>query len=125
VAVHLRRVRADAREAAEALIARIAAPFLEEGQVRRLNGQLVVEFLPNVQWDKGDATRWIARDVESRFGQPSFVVFIGDDQTDEDAFRAIDLGFGILVGRRESAARYQLSNTRAVTALLGWLAGDA
>ena len=124
VAVHLRRVRPPDREAAEALLDRMVRPFLEAGTVRRLRGELVVEFLPNVDWDKGDATRWIACDAASRFGQPAFVVFVGDDQTDEDAFRAIEQGFGVLVGRRTSAARFQLDNTREVTALLAWLAGE-
>lgn len=125
VAVHLRRVHPEDREAAEALVARVAAPFIDGGDVRRLRGQLVVEYLPNVAWDKGAATRWIARDAETTFGQPAFVVFVGDDQTDEDAFRAIDRGFGVLVGRRPTAARFQLNNTREVTTLLAWLAGDA
>lgn len=125
VAVHFRRVRAADREAAEALVDRVAAAFVDGGHVRRLSGQLVVEFLPNVAWDKGEATRWIARDVESRFGEPAFVVFIGDDKTDEDAFRAIDHGFGVLVGRRATAASFQLNSTREVTSLLAWLAGDA
>ena len=123
--MHLRRVRPPEREAAEALVDRIARPFVDAGDVRRLRGELVVEFLPNVDWDKGAATRWIARDVASRFGRPSFVVFLGDDQTDEDAFRAIEDGFGVLVGRRLSAARFQLNNTREVTLLLAWLAGGA
>jgi trehalose 6-phosphate phosphatase len=125
VAVHLRRVRPEDREAAEALVDGVATPFIVGGEVRRLSGQLVVEFLPNVAWDKGGATRWIARDVETRFGQPVFVVFIGDDKTDEDAFQAIERGFGVLVGRRASAARFQLNSTREVTSLLAWLAGDA
>jgi trehalose 6-phosphate phosphatase len=125
VAVHLRRVRPQERAVAETLVERTARPFLDAGDVRALRGELVIEFLPNVEWDKGDATRWIARDAAVRFAQPSFVVFIGDDQTDEDAFRAIEDGFGVLVGRRDSAARFQLNNTREVTLLLGWLARDA
>ena len=125
VAVHLRRVRPHERAAAETLVDRIARAFVDAGDVRSLRGELVVEFLPNVDWDKGDATRWIARDAASRSGQPSFVVFIGDDQTDEDAFRVIEDGFGVLVGRRTSAARFQLNNTREVTLLLAWLAGGA
>lgn len=124
VAVHLRRVAPHDRPAAEALVERTAAPFLATVHVRRLIGHLVLEYLPNVDWDKGHATRWIARDVERRFGMPAWVVFVGDDVTDEDAFAAIDRGIGVLVGTRETAARYQLDSTRDVTALLAWLTGE-
>ena len=45
-------------------------------------------------------------------------VFIGDDITDEDAFRAVNEmgGYSIKVGEREpgSSARYELANVEAV-----------
>jgi trehalose 6-phosphate phosphatase len=109
IAAHFRRVPDALRADAETRVERCAAPFLASGQVRRLRGQLVLEFLPNVHWDKGEATRWIVRDVEERFGKPAWVVFVGDDVTDEDAFAAIERGVG----------------TREDTALLAWLAGEA
>lgn len=48
-------------------------------------------------------------------------VFIGDDSTDEDGFRAAadSGGFGIKVGAGETAARYRLADVAAVH---GWLA---
>lgn len=49
-------------------------------------------------------------------------IFVGDDITDEDGFRAADDlgGFGILVGDRSpSRARYQLPDTAAVHEWLG------
>jgi trehalose-phosphatase len=124
VAMHYRRVHVDNRAAAEALVERTARGFLDGGQVRCLHGQLVHEFLPNVDWDKGKATQWIVHDVETRFGQPAWVVFVGDDVTDEDAFDAIERGVGVRVGRRPTAADYQLDSTRDVTALLAWLAHE-
>lgn len=48
-------------------------------------------------------------------------VFIGDDVTDEDGFKACEMlgGFGILVGERAgSAARYRLSHVKDVHAWL-------
>lgn len=124
VAVHLRRVAPADRAAAEALVERTAAPFVATVHVGRLIGHLVIEYLPNVDWDKGHATRWIARDVERRFNRPAWVVFVGDDVTDEDAFEAIERGIGVLVGKRKTAARYQLDSTRDVTALLAWLTDE-
>jgi trehalose-phosphatase len=47
------------------------------------------------------------------------VVFIGDDLTDEDAFRVIKSGIGVVVGSREpTAATHRLANTREVCQLL-------
>lgn len=64
--------------------------------------------------NKGDGVRAI-------MAQPPFEgsvpVFVGDDQTDEDGFAAVDElgGFGILVGElRETKARYRLLDVAAV-----------
>jgi trehalose 6-phosphate phosphatase len=124
VAVHVRGVAAAARADALRDADTCAAPWVESGELRRLPGNLVLEFLPNIACHKGDATRWIAEDVAARSGATPWVVFVGDDVTDEDAFLAIDHGASVLVGRRESAASYQLGSLADVSALLGWLAHD-
>lgn len=121
VAVHVRGVARDERDAALAEADACAAHWVAGGVLRRLPGNLVLEFLPNVACHKGDATRWIARDVETHCNQPAWVVFVGDDITDEDAFEAIDHGVSVLVGTRPSAATYQLSRIDEVNALLAWL----
>ncbi|MYZ48285.1 trehalose-phosphatase [Propylenella binzhouense] len=60
--------------------------------------------------------------------QPPFAgripVFVGDDTTDEDGFRAAaELGgFGVKIGPGETAARYRLAD---VSALHAWLAASA
>ena len=121
VAVHVRGVDASRREQALALADESAAEWVGSGRLRRLTGNLVLEFLPNVACHKGDATRWIARDVEERTGETTWVVFVGDDVTDEDAFAAIERGVSVLVGSRNSAATYQLGSIAEVNALLAWL----
>lgn len=121
VAVHVRGVAPELRDEALARADACAAPWVADGELRRLTGNLVLEFLPNVACHKGDATRWIADDVQARCGQAPWIVFVGDDVTDEDAFLAIDHGASVLVGARASAADYQLGNLSEVTALLAWL----
>ncbi|MCA9324929.1 trehalose-phosphatase, partial [Candidatus Saccharibacteria bacterium] len=55
--------------------------------------------------------------------EPSFVIAIGDDYTDEDMFRALpDWANTIKVGRGRTAARLRLPNTDKVLALLEKLA---
>jgi len=121
VAVHARAVAYDCRAAALALADGCAEPWLANGRLRRLEGKLVVEYLPNTACHKGDAVEWIANDVAAKTGQKGWVVFLGDDETDEDAFRAIDRGLGILVGSRPTFATHQLDGISDVDTLLRWL----
>jgi trehalose 6-phosphate phosphatase len=125
VAVHVRGVRRETR--AEVLDAadRAAAPWLGSGALRRLIGAEVHEYLPAAPWTKGDAVRWIVHDIERLSGQPAWVAYFGDDLTDEDAFRAIDDGVSVVVGRRASAARYRLESPGDVAAVLLDLAETA
>jgi trehalose-phosphatase len=122
VALHVRQAPGERRWEAIAAADACARPWIAAGQLKRLEGSLVVEYLPNIACHKGDATRWIAGDVEARIGRPAWVVFIGDDVTDEDAFRSIERGVGVLVGRRATAATHQLNGIGEVDKLLAWLA---
>jgi trehalose 6-phosphate phosphatase len=121
VAVHVRAVAPERRAAAIERADRCAEEWLTGGKLRRLTGSHVVEYLPNIAAHKGDATQWIIEDVESRCTQPTWTVFIGDDVTDEDAFRAVERGIGVLVGARETQATHRIADTREVEALLEWL----
>ena len=119
VAVHVRGVRRDQKGAVLDAADRAAAPWLQGGSLKKLVGADVHEYLPAAAWTKGDAVRWIVHDVERLTGQHAWVAYFGDDLTDEDAFRAIDDGVSVVVGRRASAARYRLESTADVaTALL-------
>jgi trehalose-phosphatase len=122
VALHVRRVERDRREEALALAQKEAAPWVETGQVRPLLGDAVIEYLPNIRSHKGDALQWIVADVEAHTRRPHWVAFIGDDITDEDAFRAIVSGIGVLVGLRPTAATHQLGGIADVDLLLRRLA---
>lgn len=124
VAVHARAVAYDQRAAALAVADICADPWLANGRLRRLQGSLVVEYLPNLACHKGDATTWIAEDVETRTRLQPWTVFLGDDVTDEDAFRSVAAagrGIGVLVGNRETDATHQLDGIADVDTLLRWL----
>ena len=74
---------------------------------------MVVE-LATTDSDKGVGLRAIMADPPFAGGTP---VFLGDDTTDEDGFRAAQElgGFGVLVGEpRETAARFRLPGVEAV-----------
>jgi len=120
VAVHTRQASPDDRSEARRIVERIVGPHLERSTFRLLPGSSVIEIMPNIAWTKGDAVRWIRADVERRHG-PAWPVYLGDDVTDEDAFRAIGgEGLTIIVGERPSAAELRLPGPPAVEA---WLRG--
>jgi len=121
VAVHARGVSPGRRDAVFARADVLAVPWIAERLVRRLEGHAVVEYLPNIAGHKGDATQWITNDVEARTGKPAWVAYLGDDITDEDAFRAITRGISVLVGLRPTVATHKLDGITGVDHFLRWL----
>ena len=121
VAVHVRAVPAPLQAEAIRQADQCANELVSRGKLRRLGGNLVVEYLPNIAAHKGDATTWIAEDVAERCRQPVWTVFVGDDVTDEDAFKAIKNGISVLVGDRESHATHRVAGIDDVCSLLDWM----
>ncbi|MGQ9469178.1 MAG: trehalose-phosphatase [Nitrososphaerales archaeon] len=82
----------------------------EDFEIR--HGKMVVEIRPKVSWDKGDAALWLVQ----KLGSDGFPVYIGDDETDEDAFKKINRGLTILVSnkKKHSNAKYYLKSTKDV-----------
>lgn len=118
VAIHVRQV-ADAdlprvREAVEQTRRSL------EG-LRQTGGKRLFELRPDVDWDKGQALRWLLAELGLE-GPDVLPLYLGDDDTDEDAFRALRRlgGISILVSDapRPSAADYRLRGPDDVEALL-------
>lgn len=93
----------------------------DDFSLRLQSGHHVVEVLPAAPWDKGEALKQIA----GRLGIPrSAVLYLGDDTTDEAAFRAIPNGTSISVGEsRPSQAQWMARGPDDVRSLLSWI-GD-
>lgn len=84
-------------------------------------GKMVLEIRPNVAWDKGRGVLELMRGAGGAGRR--FPIYIGDDRTDEDAFRALgDRGLTIRVGTgRRTAARHRLRSVEDVWKLLAAL----
>ena len=82
VAVHY-RLAADPKAAGGQLLAALT-PHLQDGAIGLIQGGLVVNLLPALAIDKGQAARRLVQQHALRA-----VAFFGDDVTDLDAFRAI------------------------------------
>jgi trehalose-phosphatase len=82
-------------------------------------GKMVLEVSPRVDWHKGRAVKWIARQI---LPPSSLAIYIGDDVTDEDAFEVISEGITIRVGGfSDTAAKYSLPDVATVGLFLEWL----
>jgi trehalose 6-phosphate phosphatase len=126
VAAHYRNVNENDVPKVEQAVSEVAT---RRRELRMIDGKKVYELLPAVDWNKGKAVIWLLETLglESRSGgiRP---IYIGDDRTDEDAFRALEQrGIGILVSEQSqpTTAGYSLKDPveverflRALTATL-------
>jgi trehalose 6-phosphate synthase/phosphatase len=104
--------------------------ILRRRRLRVVQGKLVLEGRPAVEWHKGHAVLWM---LGQRYGDdwPSRVraLFIGDDATDEDVFRSLQgIGRSICVGPyvpQSAQSDYRLPDPDAVIALIRWLTSGA
>jgi len=123
VVLHTRLAAPSVKASATRAFRAVVAPFEQRGEVRVQQGHEMAEVLPNVAWNKGDAVRWIQRRVAERAGRAVQTMYVGDDLTDEDAFRAVAPGgVTVVVGSRPSSARFRLPDPAAVEALVRMLA---
>jgi trehalose 6-phosphate synthase/phosphatase len=115
-----------AEPAAQARIAERARAVIHDGGFQVREAHCAVEARPPLGWDKGHAVLHVLR---ARHG-PAWsegvrVVYVGDDDTDEDAFRVLQgLGVTFRVGHAErpTLAAHRLPNVEAVETLLRWVA---
>ncbi|KAJ9533215.1 hypothetical protein QJQ45_018359 [Haematococcus lacustris] len=92
-------------------------------ELRMTRGRKVVEVRPKVNWHKGTALTHLLGVLGLHQAPDVVALYIGDDHTDEDAFKALresQQGFGILVSTKpkETAARYTVRDPSEVQQFL-------
>lgn len=101
----------------------VASDVIAE-RIRVRPGKKVLEIRPPVEWDKGKVVLWLlARQKFAEKDKPVVPVYVGDDKTDEDAFRAIrKQGITVAVGNnRKSHAQYYVKSQAEVIGFLSIL----
>lgn len=140
LSIHYRRLKS-ARNIPSLLrtIRQIALPFERAGKLRLTRGKMVVELRPPAPWGKGHAlasliagsqlvTDGVSLDPLGAYRGPTdgrLPIYVGDDHTDEDGFKAIEkLGITIKVGppRALTSAHYRLRSPDEVCQFLERLA---
>ena len=128
VAVHYRLVDERERGRIRTIVDDVLAAHPHD--LKMTPGKMVFEIQPNLNWDKGRAVLYLLEALDLDGGDV-LPLYVGDDITDEHAFRALaGRGIGILVadpadpeiaGRR-TAAEYVLGDTGEVENFLDALA---
>ncbi|GMN45303.1 hypothetical protein TIFTF001_014495 [Ficus carica] len=96
-----------------ALAEQVRLVLNEYPKLRLTQGRKVLEIRPTIKWDKGKALEFLLESLGYANSNEVLPVYIGDDRTDEDAFKVLrdrGQGFGILVSKvpKETDASYSL-----------------
>ncbi|XP_061369013.1 trehalose-phosphate phosphatase A-like [Gastrolobium bilobum] len=92
-------------------------------RLRLTHGRKVLEVRPVINWDKGKAVTFLLESLGLSNSDDVLPIYIGDDRTDEDAFKVLregNKGYGILVSSapKESNAIYSLRDPSEVLEFL-------
>lgn len=119
IAVHFRQVDDADVDGLERATRAVAA---DHPELRVTGGKRIFELRPDLEWNKGTAVTWLLEQLA--LGDDAVPIYVGDDETDEDAFRALaGSGIGVIVGPEvPSAASYRLDDTDEARQFLEWLA---
>ena len=95
-------------------------------RLRSTGGKMIAELRPDIPWDKGRAVKRM-RELLGLDGARIVPIYVGDDETDEDAFREVRAdGIGVIVrgegDDRPTLARFSLADPAEVRLLLERLA---
>lgn len=115
-AAHYRLIEPAARKKLAREIIAATKKIDDDCDLRVFQGKRVWEIRPSIRWTKGEMALAILR----RHKRPrSATLYVGDDTTDEDAFRALRGAITVRVGKsKRSAARYFLVRRSDVDTLL-------
>lgn len=115
LSVHFRMASPAGRKKIKSIFKKTLAPHMASNNLRVMSGKMVLEVRPALEWGKGKA-------VLALLGKTKDLpIYIGDDTTDNDAFRALKgKGICIFVGRprKDIAADYYLKDTKEVEKFL-------
>ncbi|GAB2283430.1 hypothetical protein Dimus_017945 [Dionaea muscipula] len=120
VSVHYRRV--DEKKWND-LANEVRAVLKEYPKLGLTQGRKVLEIRPIIKWDKGNALEFLLQSLGFSESNNVFPVYIGDDRTDEDAFKVLKdrgQGFGIVVSKvpKQTLASYHLREPSEVMEFL-------
>ncbi|KAL9312890.1 hypothetical protein ACSQ67_018342 [Phaseolus vulgaris] len=124
ISVHFRQVQ---DEDYDLLEMKVKSVLENHPQFCLTEGKKVMEIRPSIKWNKGNAVEYFLDTLGLSSCNDILPVYIGDDRTDEDAFKVIqsrEQGYPIIVSSipRETKALYSLRDPSEVLIFLSRLA---
>src|SRR4030043_1283782 len=116
LSLHFRSVKKEDIFSVKKIFYKTVSELSDKKPLAVVKGKKVLELVPNVSWDKGSAALWILKELKVK----CLPIYIGDDQTDENAFKALHKkGTNIRVGKsKKTLADYYLKGYWEVSTLL-------
>ncbi len=121
LSLHYRLANKDQASLIKTIFHETIIVYLVKNQIKIKLGKKVLEVRPPVVWDKGKVVLWLLSRQKFVLNKNNILpIYIGDDITDEDAFRALRKnGLTIYVGApKKSSARYYVKSTVEVNKFL-------
>jgi trehalose-phosphatase len=123
VSVHYRLVKLEKENAVTDAMNRITARPHEAGIIRVYPMKKLWEIRPPIDWDKGKAIEFIGNEIKANLKIIRLLtIYLGDDTTDEDAFKVLRRpdGWSIYIGgeKASSSAAYHLDSVAEVEEFL-------
>ncbi|XP_057950442.1 trehalose-phosphate phosphatase B-like isoform X2 [Malania oleifera] len=120
ISVHFRRVR---EEDYCLLEEKVKSVLIGYPDFHLTTGKKVLEIRPSIKWNKGHALEYLLENLGFGSSSDLLPLYIGDDRTDEDAFKAIrnrGQGYPIIVSSipKDTKASYSLRDPSEVLAFL-------
>ena len=111
LAIHYRQVKPEHEQEVHDEVNKVLRDY---PKLNGAGGKKVIEIRPDIDWHKGKAVEFLKRELSEE--ENHFSIYVGDDVTDEDAFREVDHGLGILVGEhsQDTFADYSLQDLEEV-----------
>ncbi|XP_009409163.2 probable trehalose-phosphate phosphatase 6 [Musa acuminata AAA Group] len=102
---------------------RVKTVIKDYPKLRLTKGRKVLEIRPTIKWDKGKALEFLLESLGFDDCNDVLPLYIGDDRTDEDAFKVLrdrGQGYGILVSKiaKETSASFSLREPAEVLEFL-------
>jgi len=121
ISVHYRLVAEKDIQEFLSIFNEITGSYIVRDRIKINSGKKVYEIKPPVMWDKGKVVLWLLARQQFLLERNEILpVYIGDDVTDEDAFKVLKTkGLTIFVGEPAgSKAQYYLKTTEEVAEFL-------
>jgi len=123
ISVHYRMVRPEDEDAVTGAVKRVTAPQSGKGEIIVYPMKKIWEIRPPMDWHKGSAVEFISCRIKSELRLSRLMtIYLGDDTTDEDAFKMLGRpdGWSIFIGgdNTASSADYYLDSVAEVELLL-------